>query len=34
MSDLDHRVGVAEANLVLRHLKLSNTDEAKVRHNA
>ena len=30
MSDLDHRVGVAEANLVLRHLKLINTDEAKI----
>ena len=22
MSDLDHRVGVSEANLVVRHLKL------------
>jgi hypothetical protein len=30
MSDLDHRVGVTEANLVLRHLKLSNTNEAKI----
>ena len=30
MSDLDHRVGVTEENLVLRHLKLCNTDEAKM----
>jgi hypothetical protein len=28
MTDLDHRVGVQEANLVVRHLKLENiTDE-------
>ncbi|HAB79602.1 MAG TPA: hypothetical protein DCE62_04895 [Glaciecola sp.] len=30
MSDLDHRVGVSEANLVLRHLKLTNVDDAKI----
>jgi hypothetical protein len=30
MSDFDHRVGVSEANLVLRHLKLSNIDDAKI----
>ncbi len=30
MSDLDHRVGVKEINLVLRHLKLTNTDDAKI----
>ena len=30
MSKLAHRVGVTEENLVLRHLKLSNTDEAKI----
>ncbi len=30
MSDLDHRVGVQEANLVVRHLKLEGiTDENK-----
>lgn len=30
MSDLDHKVGVTEANLVLRHLKLTNTNDAKI----
>ena len=30
MSDLEHRVGVSEANLVLRHLKLTNIDDAKI----
>jgi hypothetical protein len=30
MGDLDHRVGVTEANLVLRHLKLTNTNDAKI----
>jgi hypothetical protein len=30
MSNLEHRVGVSEANLVLRHLKLTNTDDAKI----
>ena len=28
MSDLDHRVGVREANLVIRNLRLSNVNEA------
>ena len=28
MSDLDHRVGVREANLVVRNLRLSNVYEA------
>ena len=28
MSDLDHRVGVREANLVLRNLRLSNFYDA------
>jgi len=30
MNKLKHRVGVTEENLVLRHLKLCNTDEAKI----
>jgi len=30
MSDFDHKIGVSEANLVLRHLKLTNIDEAKI----
>lgn len=30
MSDLDHRVGVTEANLVIRHLKLSGVNEDNV----
>lgn len=30
MSDFDHKVGVSEANLVLRHLKLININEVKV----
>ena len=28
MNDLDHRVGVREANLVVRNLRLSNVNEA------
>jgi hypothetical protein len=27
MSDFDHRVGVKEANLVIRNLRLSNVNE-------
>lgn len=30
MSDFEHRVGVSEANLVLRHLKLTNVDDDKI----
>lgn len=30
MSDLEHRVGVREVNLVLRHLKLAPQDPAEV----
>jgi hypothetical protein len=30
MSDLDHRVGVTEANLVVRHLKLFGVNEDNV----
>lgn len=30
MSDFDHRVGVSEANLVLRHLKLTYTEDTKI----
>jgi hypothetical protein len=30
MSDAEHRVGVSETNLVLRHLKLTNVDDAKI----
>ena len=30
MSDFDHRVGVSEMNLVLRHLKLTNIDDDKI----
>jgi hypothetical protein len=30
MSDLDHRAGVNESNLVLRHLKLTDTNDAKI----
>jgi len=29
MTDLDHRVGVQEANLVVRHLKLININDEK-----
>ena len=30
MSDLDHRVGVTEANLVVRHLKLIGISEGNL----
>ena len=30
MSDLDHRVGVSEANLVVRHLKLVGITEDNI----
>ena len=30
MSDLDHRVGVSEANLVVRHLKLTGITDGNL----
>jgi hypothetical protein len=31
MSDLNHRVGVQEANLVVRHIKLENVNEKNIK---